>query len=292
MSSESLFVEQTGTGKTFLYNVINKIVNLIGKKILNCAWTGIAACLLSQGQSSHVLFKLPIRLASSKNSSKITQAKNGLLWNQLQLVDVIIWDEASMASKWAIEFIDRKMKEIRKNNKDFGGVLMIFGGDFRQVLPIVKFGGHNEQVNASIQNSNLWKKFDCLKLKKNMRIGEGSEELSSFLMQIGNGTMQQDKNEMIDIPNVCMSQENLIKDVFGDEILNSNQQANDVILCSTKSDSDDINDCVLRLLKCEPIQLLSSDKTTLKNGESLDEITRDVLNNLTKFVRQLCFQEI
>ncbi|KAA6373469.1 MAG: putative ATP-dependent DNA helicase PIF1 [Streblomastix strix] len=119
-----------------------------------------------------------------------------------------------MASKWAIESVDKKLKEIRKNDKDFGGVLMIFGGDFRQVLPIVKFGGRNEQVNASIQKSNLWKKFDCLKLKKNMRTREGSEEFSSFLMQIGNGTMQQDKNEMIDIPNICMSQENLIKDVL------------------------------------------------------------------------------
>ncbi|KAA6356450.1 MAG: putative ATP-dependent DNA helicase PIF1, partial [Streblomastix strix] len=189
-----------GTAKTFLYNVINKIINLIGKKILNCAWTGIAACLLPYGQSSHSLFKLPVPLTSSKNSSKITQAKNGLLWNQLQLIDVIIWDEAPMASKWAIESVDKKLKEIRKNDKDFGGVLMIFGGDFRQVLQIVKFGGRNEQVNASIQKSNLRRKFDCLKLKKNMRIEEGSEEFSSFLMQIGNGTMQQDKNEMIDIP--------------------------------------------------------------------------------------------
>ncbi|KAA6374277.1 MAG: putative ATP-dependent DNA helicase PIF1, partial [Streblomastix strix] len=220
-------------------------------------------------------------LTSSKNSSKITQAKNGLLWNQVQLVDVIIWDEVPMASKWAIESVDKKLKEIRKNDKDFGGVLMIFGGDFRQVLSIVKFGGRNELVNASVQKSNLWRKFDCLKLKKNMRTGEGSEEFSSFLMQIENGTMQQDKNETIDIPNICISQENLIKDVFGDEILNTNQQANDVILCTTNSDSDDINDCVLRLLKCEPIQLLSSDKVTLKTGESLDEITRDVLNNLT-----------
>ncbi|KAA6368103.1 MAG: putative ATP-dependent DNA helicase PIF1, partial [Streblomastix strix] len=148
-------------------------------------------------------------------------SKNGLLWNQLQLVDVIIWDEAPMASKWAIESVDKKLKEIVKNDKDFG-VLMIFGGDFRQVLPFVKVGGRNEQLNASIYKSNLWIKFDCLMLKKNMRTGEGSED-----------------------------------------------------------DSDDINDCVLRLLKCEPIQLLSSDKATLKNGESLDEITRDVLNNLT-----------
>jgi hypothetical protein len=60
------------------------------------------------------------------------------------LVDVIIWDEAPMVSKWAIESDNKKFKEIRKNDKDLGGVLMIFGGNFRQVLPIVKFGGRNE----------------------------------------------------------------------------------------------------------------------------------------------------
>ncbi|KAA6392613.1 MAG: putative ATP-dependent DNA helicase PIF1 [Streblomastix strix] len=172
-----------------------------------------------------------------------------------------------MESKWAIESVDKKLKEIRKYNKNFGGVLMIFGGDFRQVLPIVKFGGRNEQVNASIQKSNLWKKLDCLKLKKNMRTGEGSEVISSFLMQFGNTTMQQDKNDMIDIPNIRMIQEKLIKDVFGDEILNTNQQAYDIILCSTNTDSDGINDCVLKLLKCDPTQLFRSNKATLKKWE-------------------------
>ncbi|KAA6403457.1 MAG: hypothetical protein EZS28_001011 [Streblomastix strix] len=140
---------------------------------------------------AHVTFSnLQYYYLPPKNFSKITQAKNGLLWNQLQLVEVIIYDKAPMASKWAIESVDKKLKEIRKNDKDFGGVLMIFGGDFRQVFPIVKFGGRNEQVNASIQKSNLWRKFYTVKLKKNMRTGKGSKEFSSFLMQIGNLTME------------------------------------------------------------------------------------------------------
>jgi hypothetical protein len=47
------------------------------------------------------------------------------------LVDVITWDEAPMAVKWAIESVDKKLKEFRKNDKDFGGVLLMFGEDFR-----------------------------------------------------------------------------------------------------------------------------------------------------------------
>lgn len=47
------------------------------------------------------------------------------------------------------------------------------------------------------------------------------------------------------------------------------------------SDSDGVNDCVLKQLEGDLIQLLSSDKATMKNGESLDKITRGVLKNLS-----------
>ncbi|KAA6400348.1 MAG: hypothetical protein EZS28_004128 [Streblomastix strix] len=86
---------------------------------------------------------------------------------------------------------------------------------------------------------------------------------------------------MVNIPAICMSQDNMIRDIFGDEIKKNNQQANDIILCTMNSDSDGVNDCVLKQLEGDLIQLLSSDKATMKNGESLDKITRGVLKNLS-----------
>ena len=49
------------------------------------------------------------------------------------MTTLIIWDEASMAKRQAIEALDRTMQDIIEENFPFGGKIMLFGGDFRQV---------------------------------------------------------------------------------------------------------------------------------------------------------------
>jgi hypothetical protein len=34
--------------------------------------------------------------------------------------------------------IDRSLKEIKQSKKDFGGIVMILGGDFKQCPPVMK----------------------------------------------------------------------------------------------------------------------------------------------------------
>ena len=68
----------------------------------------------------------------------------------IKKTDLIIWDEAVMAHKHMFSTIDRTFRDIMqtedKNNKDkfFGNKTILFGGDFRQVLPVVVKG--NEVV--------------------------------------------------------------------------------------------------------------------------------------------------
>ncbi|GAA0153123.1 hypothetical protein LIER_11437 [Lithospermum erythrorhizon] len=45
--------------------------------------------------------------------------------------------------------------QISFQSKLFGGKLVVFGGDFRQVLPVVRGGGRHDQVDASIVSSTL-----------------------------------------------------------------------------------------------------------------------------------------
>jgi hypothetical protein len=40
----------------------------------------------------------------------------------------------------------------------FGGVTMLFSGDWRQILPVVPKGGKAEILNASFKTSPLWQK--------------------------------------------------------------------------------------------------------------------------------------
>ncbi|XP_042012019.1 uncharacterized protein LOC121760408 [Salvia splendens] len=82
-------------------------------------------------------------------------------------------------------------------NKPFGGKTVVFGGDFRQILPVVPKGSRQDVVNATINSSYLWKSCTVLRLTKNMRllntenVHEASKlkEFSSWVASIGDGVI-------------------------------------------------------------------------------------------------------
>ena len=76
---------------------------------------------------------------------------------KLRETEVFIIDEAPMMPKYVLEIFDRKLREITKVDKPFGGKIMLIGGDFRQTLPIKRFANRSELVNLSIKNSKYWK---------------------------------------------------------------------------------------------------------------------------------------
>jgi ATP-dependent DNA helicase PIF1 len=61
--------------------------------------------------------------------------------------DLIIWDEALMMHGRAFKAIDRTLRDLMQlddaqaTEKVFGGKIVVLGGDFRQILPIVPKGG-------------------------------------------------------------------------------------------------------------------------------------------------------
>lgn len=78
-----------------------------------------------------------------------------------------------------------------------GGMLVIFAGDFRQTLPVIKRGTIADEINACLKSSNLWQHVETYHLTKNMRIRETNEyarEFANYLLQIGNGTAHLNAN--------------------------------------------------------------------------------------------------
>ncbi|VDO51881.1 unnamed protein product [Haemonchus placei] len=55
-------------------------------------------------------------------------------------ISVIFWNEISMVPKWTLEAVDLSLRDIMQNDSPSGGKIMIVGGDFRQVLPVVERG--------------------------------------------------------------------------------------------------------------------------------------------------------
>ena len=54
-----------------------------------------------------------------------------------------------MMHKHCFEALDQSLKDILNLAKPFGGKTVVFGGDFRQILPMVPKGSREQIVQAS-----------------------------------------------------------------------------------------------------------------------------------------------
>ncbi|KEH21798.1 PIF1-like helicase [Medicago truncatula] len=66
--------------------------------------------------------------------------------------------------------------------KPFGGMILVLGGDFRQILPVVRKGTRQDIVDASINSSKIWVYFNVLRLTINMRLSASSVEIPEDLL--------------------------------------------------------------------------------------------------------------
>nr|GEV25784.1 ATP-dependent DNA helicase PIF1-like [Tanacetum cinerariifolium] len=100
----------------------------------------------------------------------------------IRKANLIIWDEAPMIKRHCYEAFDRTLRDICRtdpsvaSDKVFRGKVVLFSGDFRQILPVITNGGRQDVVNATINSSYLWKKCIVLRLIVNMRLDSGSTE--------------------------------------------------------------------------------------------------------------------
>ena len=62
-----------------------------------------------------------------------------------------------MHSRFVYESVDRSLRDIRKNvnpnlvNLDFGGIVTVLAGDFRQILPVIKRGTSTQILSISLK---------------------------------------------------------------------------------------------------------------------------------------------
>jgi len=110
-----------------------------------------------------------------------------------------------MIKKQAVEALDNSMCDIMdRPDLPFGGKTIVFGEDFRQVLPVVRKGSRAHIVDASLRRSYLWDYMRHLKLVRNMR-AHSDPWFAEYLLRIGNGIEEANADGEVRLPDeICM----------------------------------------------------------------------------------------
>ena len=172
-----------GTGKTYLYKALLAKVRSMGLIAIATATSGIAASIMPGGRTAHSRFKIPINV---QEDIVCNINKQGGTAELLRRASLKIWDEVAMTKRQVVEALDRSLQDITGCRSQFGGKVIVFGGDFRQVLPVVRRGTRAEIVNATLRKSYLWEDIRQIKLWRNMR-AQTDPWFSDFVLRVGNG---------------------------------------------------------------------------------------------------------
>ena len=93
-----------------------------GNIALAVASSGIAAQLLPGGKAAHSVFKIPMPVDDYSTCSLSKQNARAAL---LRGMTLLVWDEAPMCDRRAIEEVDRTLRFIREKDVPFDGGVVI-----------------------------------------------------------------------------------------------------------------------------------------------------------------------
>ena len=211
-----------GTGKIFVINLLLATIRKESKIAIAVASSGIAATLLQGGRTAHSTLRLPFNFPPDQTHfCKIPKGTDQA--KILEVCELIVWDECTMANRYALEALNNTLQDLRGNVENMGGVVVLLAGDFRQTLPVVPKGTMADELKACLKSSPLWRHVIILTLSTNIRVhlqdDVSAGQFAQQLLAIGNGKIPVDPvNGLITIPgnfcNVVKSVEELKSSVF------------------------------------------------------------------------------
>ena len=202
-SGNMFFIDAPGgTGKTFLLNTVIRAARREGREVLAVASSGIAATLLDSGGTAHNIFSIPLNIERDDVTALCNINLASEKAERIKRAALIVWDEAPMTSRYAVEAVDRTLRMLMGRQAPMGGIVTLLAGDFRQLLPVVPRGTRADQLNACIKASPLWRHVVSFKLTRNLRIREDAnpEAHQEYLLSVGEGRVEETEDGRIPIP--------------------------------------------------------------------------------------------
>ena len=155
LRGESIFITGPGgTGKSYILDALYREFKGLGKTMSITAMTGCAALLI--GAHAKTLHSWAGIGLGREPLSHILSAihKNGRKKNNWKKTDCLVIDEVSMMTPALLSLLDDVGKSVRKcYTKPFGGLQLVFVGDFYQLPPVCKAG---EKMTFAFE-SPVWK---------------------------------------------------------------------------------------------------------------------------------------
>nr|XP_027075893.1 uncharacterized protein LOC113699739 [Coffea arabica] len=156
-----------------------------------------------------------------------------------------------MAKTETIEAVHCLLTDIVESDVPFGGKTIIFGGDFRQTLPVIEQLGESDSIKSIVLYSYLWSHMRKQRLATNARAAL-DPALSAFFIRVGEDVEPVDEHGQMSLPphmvisyhNKEESLDRLFGIVFPDLNLyscNPYRIINRCVLCPKNSSVDEIN---------------------------------------------------
>ena len=290
---------QGGRGKTWLMNLIVAAARAKGKVVLCVASTAAAASHYPGGRTAHSQFGIPVSDDPVRQNEAVSCVLDlsGTQAAFLDKVDLIVWDEIGNQHVEQTVAVSTLLCDLKKDDRPFGGMPMLCGGDFRQIPPVVESNAYEDTCNAMLSSSAwLWPQFEICNLTHPVRDAQ-DPEYSEYVDSLGDGTTRkvEEQGTLDEHPHaarVCLppqcdshtgiveSEDALIHAVYGDDLSDLLTRPQDfnkhAILCTTNQRVRDFNRQIVDLMNPSGLKVCRS-YDTLPNGDAMHH---DVIDHL------------
>jgi ATP-dependent exoDNAse (exonuclease V) alpha subunit len=172
---------EPGSGKTFVVSKYIEYLNKHGIEVAVTASTGIAATHLN-GMTIHSWSGIGIRKELSESDLKALKDKDRLVY-RAKNTKVLVIDEISMLDATVLNVVDKTLKTLRENEAPFGGMQVVFVGDFFQLPPVVK---ERDQLKFAFE-SVAWKEAKPVVCYLSEQYRQEDSELTEILKTVRGG---------------------------------------------------------------------------------------------------------
>jgi ATP-dependent DNA helicase PIF1 len=253
-----------GCGKSFLIKTMEEYIKTShkNKKMYLCSTTGISAYNIG-GMTIHSFMGIGTGDMPIENLIKKVRRKK-MYRDRIMNTDILVIDEVSMLSGELFEKLHLICQNIRKSNLFFGGIQVIFTGDFLQLLPVFN------------KNKDLYKELDERLIIESPLFGQMFNKDNIVILQ-ENFRQQNDKtfiNLLLKIRDGSFMDEEI-------NLLNSrhnlpNNINEHVHLVSSNRKAQIINETQLNKLKTPKVRYVSSYSSSGKDSDIKELLTNEL----------------